>query len=222
MLLDWEKLASTNTWVNRTVSLTNYAGQTVFLFFQQNDGGQSSGEARYIDNVAVLTEGTPLYLPDAPKLLTVTATNCANLLWRDNDGNESGFKIERSAGTNGAWIEIASVSSNVTSYTDTSVSAGTNYSYRLRSWNAAGYSAYSTVRAVTLPDRPSLAIVSAGQSIQLSWPSWATNFSLFSTSSFGLASPWTPVPNPVTNLNGRLGVVLPLTTNSEVFQLRSP
>ena len=97
------------------------------LFFQQNDGGQGSGETRYVDHIAVLTEGAPIYLPDAPKLLTVTATNCANLLWRDNDCNESGFKIERSAETNGAWIEIASVSSNLTNYADGSVKDGTNY-----------------------------------------------------------------------------------------------
>jgi hypothetical protein len=147
-LLDWEALTATNTWVTRTASLTNYAGQTVFLFFEQSDGGKGSREARYVDNITVLTEGPPLFLPDAPKLLSVFATNGASLFWRDNDSNEAGFRIERSTGTNGVWSEISAVSSNVTTFTDTAVSEESNYSYRLRAWNAAGNSAYSNVRQV--------------------------------------------------------------------------
>ena len=56
-LLDWEKLIATDTWVTRTASLTDYGGQTVFLYF-----GQSSGEARYVDNITVLTDGSPRWL----------------------------------------------------------------------------------------------------------------------------------------------------------------
>lgn len=220
VLLNWEQLTATNTWFHRTASLTNYAGQTVFLYFLQHDGGQSSREARYVDNVTILTEGLPIYLPDAPKLLTLTGTNGANLLWRDNDDNESGFAIERSSGTNGLWTEIARTSNNITSYSDTFVTANANYSYRIRSWNAAGYSAYSNVRAVTLPNRLGLAI-NVGTSVELTWPSWGTNFTLFSSGSLCAGASWTPVPGPATNLSNSIGITLPLSKSNEFFQLRS-
>ena len=64
--------------MSRTASLTDYAGQTVTLYFLQNDGGLGSGEGRYVDNIAVQTDRPPLYVPDAPKLLTVTAANQIN------------------------------------------------------------------------------------------------------------------------------------------------
>src|SRR5258708_3044795 len=60
------------------------------------------------------------------------------LLWRDNDTNETSFTLERNLGNLGPWIQIAVLSSNLTSYVDGSVEAGTNYAYRLRSWNGAG------------------------------------------------------------------------------------
>lgn len=220
-LIGWEKLAATNTWVTRTASLTNYAGQTVAFYFLQTGGGQGVGEARYVDNIAVLTDGPPLYIPAAPKLLTVTAANCANLVWRDNDNNEAGFKIERSTGTNGVWVEIANVSSNVTTYVDTTVSAGTNYSYRLRSWNAGGCSAYSNVRTVVTPPRPAVSVALAGSSLGLNWPSWATNFTLYATTNLAAAAIWSPVTNAVTNLNGSFNVTVPLAPGDRFFQLRS-
>jgi hypothetical protein len=145
-LLDWAGLTNHNTWVARTANLSSYAGQTVTLYFEQNDGGLGSGEYRYVDNVVVVTAGPALYPPSAPRLLSAIATNSVQLLWRDNDNNEAGFSIERSPGTGGIWSEIASVGSNVTTYVDGSTIAGASYSYRIRSWNASGFSAYSNIR----------------------------------------------------------------------------
>lgn len=73
-LLPWAGLSPANTWFTLTASLTNFAGQTVTLWFEQLDGGQGNGEARYVDNVQVLTTGPAVYLPTAPKLLSATAT----------------------------------------------------------------------------------------------------------------------------------------------------
>jgi hypothetical protein len=221
VLLDWEQLAATNTWVTRTANLTNYAGQTVSVFFQQNDGGQGVHETRYVDNIAVLTDGAPLYRPDAPKLLTTTATNGVRLLWRDNDINETGFKIERRIGTNGVWTEIGSVSGNKTMFTDSSVSDGTNAFYRLRSWNAAGFSLYSNVRAVFVPRRPAIALVLTGSALELNWPGWATNFVLYSTTRLDPPAGWLPAAEPVTNLDDTFCVNASLTGGSRFFRLQS-
>lgn len=150
-LIDWAGLSTPKTWVQCSADLSAYAGQTVTLWFEQNDGGQGSGEYRYVDNVAVQTAGAPVYLPSAPKLLTATGTGSVSLSWRDNDVNESGFSIERSLGSGGAWGEIARLGSNVTTYADASIAPAGGYAYRIRSWNAAGFSPYSNVRTNSAP-----------------------------------------------------------------------
>ncbi len=66
------------------------------------------------------------------------------LTWNDNSSNESGFKIER-ATNSGGYGQIALVGANVTSYVDTNLASGSQYSYRVRAYNAAGDSAYSNV-----------------------------------------------------------------------------
>jgi hypothetical protein len=220
-LLNWEKLTATNSWVNRTTSLANFVGQTVTLYFVQNDGGCGTGEARYVDNVAVLTDGPPRYVPDAPKLLTVTVTNNANLLWRDNDNNEAGFKLERSIGATGVWVELASVSSNVTTFTDSTVSADTNYSYRVRSWNAAGCSAYSNVRTIATPRRPSISLAPAAGFLGLSWPSWASNFNLFCAATLDSAAVWSPFAGATTNAEGAFYTSVPIGQGNQFFRLGS-
>jgi titin len=86
--------------------------------------------------------------PAAPSGLTVVgvASNEFLISWQDNSYNEDGFKIERApdnAGSPGAWSQIANASANVTTYSDTTVSAGTRYWYRARAYNAGGNSGYS-------------------------------------------------------------------------------
>lgn len=220
-LLDWEGLTNHNVWTNRTASLTTYAGQTVTIYFEQNDGGLGSGEYRYVDNVAVLTAGPPLYIPAAPKLLVVTASNNVNLLWRDNDNNEAGFKVERSFSTNGPWTEIAGLQSNVTAFVDASVVPGTNYSYRVRSWNAQGFSPYSNVRSVATPPIPSLSITLSGNVLTLTWPGWATNFTLYTATSLAPSAAWSPLTG-ATNQGTNFIKTYPMLAVSRFFQLRSP
>ena len=221
VLLDWELLKTTN-WVARTASLTNYAGQTVTIYFEQNDGGLGSGEYRYVDNVAILTAGAPLYIPAAPRLLTLTAGNQVALVWRDNDNNEAGFSVERSLGTNGAWSVVGQVSSNVPAFTDAAVSDGTNYSYRVRSWNNQGFSPYSNVRTISTPRKPPLGIAfTGGVNAAVSWPAWATNFILYETTSL-VTSTYSLNTNTVSISGTNLNVTVPLRLGSRFFQLRSP
>ncbi len=109
-------------------------------------------------NLQEFLDGTDptLPAPAAPLGLTATAvsTNQINLSWTDNSTNENGFAIERapdSSGNPGTWAQIATASSNVTAYSDTGVSAGTNYWYRVRAYNAGGDSDYSNQASATTP-----------------------------------------------------------------------
>jgi hypothetical protein len=89
-----------------------------------------------------LTAATP---PAAPSALTATvgSATAVNLTWADNSTNETGFLIERKTGSSGTWAQIASAGANARTYSNTGLSAGTTYYYRVRAYNALGNSAYS-------------------------------------------------------------------------------
>lgn len=66
------------------------------------------------------------------------------LTWQDNAEDEDGFSIERS--TNGVdWSEIGTVAANATQFDDPNAEKGATYYYRVRAFNANGYSDYSGV-----------------------------------------------------------------------------
>lgn len=82
--------------------------------------------------------------PAAPSDLTETFVNdVPNLTWKDNAGNETGFKIERKT-EGGVYAEIATVGANTTTYADSSgLSPNIRYYYRVMAYNAYGESNYS-------------------------------------------------------------------------------
>ena len=101
-------------------------------------------------------------------------------------------------------------------------SPGTNYSYRLRSWNSAGYSPYSNLGAITTPPIPALGFALSGGALMLTWPAWATNFSLYSTTNLAPPAVWSAVTNTVTNVGASFTVTLPIGPDHWFFRLRGP
>jgi fibronectin type 3 domain-containing protein len=122
--------------------------------------------------------------PAAPSGLTANAVSCSqiNLAWTDNSDNETSFKIERSP-DGSAFSQIASVGANVTTYSDTTVSASTTYWYRVRAANSYGNSGYSNTASaatpacpVTLPAAPTnLTASPAKTTVNLTWTDNANN-----------------------------------------------
>ena len=84
------------------------------------------------------------------------------LTWTDNSNNEDGFKIERKLGTNGTFSQITSVGVNVTTYSDTNLTDGATYCYRLAAFNSAGTSAYSTEGCATVRSTLSINKIGSG------------------------------------------------------------
>lgn len=101
--------------------------------------------------VGVTGLSTGSSVPLAPSGLSATATSSSqiNLTWVDNSTNESGYYIERSSNGGSSFTQIASVGSNVTSYSNTGLTASTSYTYRVRAYNANGNSAYSNTASAT-------------------------------------------------------------------------
>jgi len=89
--------------------------------------------------------------PAAPSGLGATAigTNRIDLAWTDNSGDEDRFDIESSPdGTNFTFLDF--VGADVTAYSDTGLSAGSTWYYRVSASNTFGSSVYSR------SDRPSI------------------------------------------------------------------
>ncbi|MBI4244900.1 MAG: fibronectin type III domain-containing protein [Planctomycetes bacterium] len=78
------------------------------------------------------TDGT-LGLPTAPTGLAVSSTSNTELTvsWADNSSVESGYKLQRST-DNINFTEIASLSANTTSYSNTGLSEGIRYYYKIK------------------------------------------------------------------------------------------
>lgn len=97
-------------------------------------------------------------LPTAPsnlQLLSI-AVGSASIRWTDNSNNENGFEVHKSV--NGApYVKVATLPANTTQFTDNSLFAHTNYSFKVLSKNVRGTSAYSNVvSALSLNTTPQL------------------------------------------------------------------
>lgn len=88
--------------------------------------------------------------PPAPSGLAATAMGVSqiDLAWADNSTNETSFRIERSQ-NNADFSQIATTGTDATAYSDTGLSAGTTYYYRVRASNAGGDSPYSSVASAS-------------------------------------------------------------------------
>jgi Calx-beta domain/Divergent InlB B-repeat domain len=85
------------------------------------------------------------------------------LTWVDNSGDELGFSVERSNGSGSAFGQIGTTEGGTTAYTDTTVSAGTTYCYRVRAFNSSTYSNYSNVACGVSVQMFGLAVVKVGE-----------------------------------------------------------
>jgi hypothetical protein len=97
--------------------------------------------------------------PTAPSTLSVAAQSGSSirLTWTDRATTESGFYVYRAVGT-GSFTRIKTLAANSVSFTDSGLTAGTKYSYRVTAYNAVGESAAASGSTTTpsgLPPAPS-------------------------------------------------------------------
>jgi hypothetical protein len=98
-------------------------------------------------------------LPPTDLAATTHGFTSIDLRWVDNALNESGFRLDRAANdTFSSALVMVRIPKNAVSYTDTPVTDGATYYYRLCAVNAGGTSAVSNTMSVTTP---SLRILSA-------------------------------------------------------------
>ena len=166
--------------------------QTIAFGYAQAIALANTDNSVYVvgGTTARLSQGDASTLPAAPSGLAysrLTATS-ADLYWTDNSSNETGFTLERCTGTllfcagnPGAWSVSTTTGANVTGFTDTGLSAGTAYVWRVKAFNAVGNSGYSNHLSATTPAQPvipaaptSAQTTSASSPEPACWPSAST------------------------------------------------
>lgn len=101
-----------------------------------------------------------------------------DLSWNDNSGNETGFKIDRKTGSEGAYSLLITKSAGATGHSDSGLTDGTTYYYRVYPYNDDGSSSYSNeVFATTTLPAPSnfLATANSSSQIHLTWTDNSTS-----------------------------------------------
>ena len=144
-----------------------------------------NGDSGYSGTASATTSDTSPTAPAAPSSLSATAASASriNLTWTDNSDDETGFKIERrlTSEADNAFSQIDTASANAESYTDGSLSASTDYTYRVRAYNALGNSSYSGKASATThappPAAPSslTATAKSASRIDLGWKDASNN-----------------------------------------------
>ncbi|MBU1099587.1 MAG: choice-of-anchor D domain-containing protein [Bacteroidetes bacterium] len=87
-------------------------------------------------------------LPPCDLEIVLDVNNCASLKWVDNSSMEDGFIVERK--TDGEFIVIDTLASNLTTYLDTRLEIGMANIYRVKAFNMDSESEYSDTVSVTL------------------------------------------------------------------------
>ena len=145
-------------------------GQSFYYNYGWRDMVESMG-----GNVRIkaYTDDVQIQKPSAPSGLTVSNTIASLTLKWNAVTDATGYEIYR-AGTDGKYSKITTVTS--TSYVDTNVKNNAQYSYRIKAYNTACTSAFSTAASLkkTQISVSKLKADANGSKVQLSWTGGVT------------------------------------------------
>ncbi len=172
---------------NASIVLNPVPGDPSQNFFQTGDGihpgqagynqmaqiwfGVISANDSYFQNPPPGAPGTPGSLSAA-----VLSDSKVRLNWADNSADETGFKVERKTGANGAFQQISTLPPDSTSFDDTGLTNGTPYIYRVRAINSISNSPYSNESGATT-------------STTVDFGAWALRYPAFSALAAGDQAP---------------------------------
>ena len=92
---------------------------------------------------SALVRGALAALAFATFPVTAAAAQLA-VSWVDNSNDEDGFLVERRPASGGGFEQLAALGPNAIAFLDAGVQAGATYCYRVRAFNLAGTSSYSS------------------------------------------------------------------------------
>ena len=158
----WKNVSynGTTTLATATFDVTRGASDKTAHIGAYAEGGGTGIYAGGTDYAWLDVTVPKVLAPNAPTGCTATyvSDSQASVSWTngttDSDHPRDATLVERKDGSND-WAQVASVSGTASGYTDNGISANTQYQYRVRAKNVAGYSAYSTSGSIyTTPAAP--------------------------------------------------------------------
>jgi hypothetical protein len=125
-------------------------GSSSYTFVVTNTSAEWVATANAIA-VTVVPSGPSV--PAAPSGLSAAAVSSSqiDLSWTDNSGDETGFKVQRSGTSGGPWSTLTTTAADAASYSDTGLSPGSEYFYRVMATNAEGDSPPTAEASATTP-----------------------------------------------------------------------
>jgi probable HAF family extracellular repeat protein len=167
-------------------------------------------------------------LPPAPLSLAMIGRTAHTIQvgWRDTGSDETAFAIWRKSGA-GDWVRVGVVGPNVTSYTDQGLNPLTSHTYRVRTINLSGASAWSNLMTGTtlpLPPSPPTRLQAKGLSrsqIQLSWVDTSTNETGFAIARKTASSDWVWVTSVGPNVTTFTDATNLLPDTTYTYRVRS-
>jgi hypothetical protein len=165
---------------------------------------------------------TPL-LTLAPKGLTAAvSTQQITLSWSALVG-ATNYSILRATNSSGPYSLIGTTTS--TKYTDGTTTNAIAYFYVISASLRTGETGYSGEASATpqIPLQLGMKWVGNGSQIALSWPAWASNYSLLETTSLIPPIEWVEVADSPSISNEYLGLTLQATqAGQQFYQLKTP
>ncbi|MCX6922173.1 MAG: DUF362 domain-containing protein [Verrucomicrobia bacterium] len=144
------------------------------------------------------------------------------LRWNYATGAAS-YSVKRASAINGPYVVVTN-GVITTSFTNTGLINETPYYFVVSAANSAGDSVDSAVVSATPHGPPQIGVSFApsGSQLSLSWPGWATNYTVYATTNLAFPG-WWPVTNAQQASNGLRYLNLPATNDGPwFFRLRSP
>jgi hypothetical protein len=121
--------------------------------FNRLPTGYSVATTPFGTNASVTNANTVVVQGLTAPIVTIMGTNIVGfqIVERPYDqGTPTSYSLQRATGA-GSFTQVATPSAGALSFTDSSVSAGTTYQYRIAAVNSYGTSVYSNVVSVTTP-----------------------------------------------------------------------
>ena len=158
--------------------------------------------------------------PTAPTSLTgVAANRRISLNWLLSAGASS-YNLWRSIDAGVTYV-LAASNLTASSFVDTNAVSGQINYYKVAAVDGCGAGASSTVVGILLP-QPVLGLNVGSQALTLSWPGWANDWALFTTTDLTPPVFWTPVTNAIGSNADAFSVTLPIGPGMKFFRLMSP
>jgi uncharacterized protein len=142
-LLNTIESADVKSYADTTANDNNFANAYYYYIQACNASGCSP----------VTNSSAVPFRPTVPK--ATPSTNKIDFTWTDKSTNEKGFQVYRKDGacsSANAWSLVKTIAANMHTYSDTAVTSGSSYSYKVRAFTqtaalpyANGYSMYKGV-----------------------------------------------------------------------------